>query len=39
MNRSAGIAGSSSPLAMTNSLRIVQLNVKKQGTIHDSFDE
>ena len=37
MNRSAGIAGSYSLPAMTNSLRIVQLNVKKQGTIHDSL--
>ncbi|KAM3565394.1 hypothetical protein ARSEF4850_001430 [Beauveria asiatica] len=36
-NRSAKSAGCSIPLGMSNTLRIIQLNVQKRGEIHDSL--
>ncbi|TQV90003.1 reverse transcriptase [Cordyceps javanica] len=36
-NRSAKSAGCSIPLGMSNTLRIIQLNVHKRGEIHDSL--
>ena len=37
MKRSAEPAENSSPLFMNKPFRVIQLNVKKQGTIHDSL--
>ncbi|EAQ90174.1 hypothetical protein CHGG_06793 [Chaetomium globosum CBS 148.51] len=37
MNRSARIAGSSIHLDMSRTFRVIQLNVRKQGEVHDSL--
>ncbi len=37
MNRSAGTAGSSTHLNMSRTFRMIQLNVRKQGVVHESL--
>ncbi len=37
MNRSAGTAGSSTHLSMSRTFRMIQLNVRKQGVVHESL--
>ncbi|KAJ5198762.1 uncharacterized protein N7498_007879 [Penicillium cinerascens] len=36
-NRSAGVVGSSTRHAMNKTLRVMRLNVRKQGAVHDSL--
>ena len=37
MNRSAGTARDSTHLTMSRTLRLIQLNVRKRGVVHDSL--